>query len=85
MIEDERVRAREKTKWNNSPGSLFPLHNSLNKCGFIFVHLSFFIFVTESFPCSSSILRSSATGHEFPDPSPCKREANKTIKSGRRR
>ena len=37
MIEDERARAREKTKWNNSPGSLFPLHNSLNKCGFIFV------------------------------------------------
>lgn len=35
MIEDERARA--KTKWNRSPGSLFPLHNSLNKCGFIFV------------------------------------------------
>lgn len=66
---------------------VLPMHHlpSSDKCGFIFVHLSFFIFVTESFPCSSSILRSSATGHEFPDPSPCKREANKTIKSGRRR
>lgn len=37
MIEDERARAREKTKWNNSPGSLFPLHNSLNKRGFVSV------------------------------------------------
>lgn len=37
MIEDERTRAREKNKWNNSPESLFPLHNSLNKCRFIFV------------------------------------------------
>lgn len=37
MIEDETTRAGEKTKWNNSLESLFPLHNSLDKCGFIFV------------------------------------------------
>lgn len=38
-IEDETMRARERTKWNSSLESLFPLHNSLNKCGFIFVSL----------------------------------------------
>lgn len=31
------MRAREKIKWNNSLESFFPLHNSLYKCGFIFV------------------------------------------------
>lgn len=37
MIEDERARVREETKQNDSPGSLFPLHNSLYKRGLIFV------------------------------------------------